>query len=222
MKDFLDLYKKTNSLHHAYFFVGDVSVINTELLDFFNKKLKFQTASNPDFKKLNFENFTIDEAREIRQFSESRNISGDKMVFLVSFESISHEAQNSLLKVLEEPAADTFFFFISPQDNLLPTLKSRMQIYKDEPKEAKDTEDILRLNFKQRIERIKEITESISDEEETKQSAIDFVNVVEREFYKNGVKNNYRALTMCSNAREALLQRGAPIKMILENLVLSI
>lgn len=222
MENFFNKIKTIDSLHHAYFFIGDVLETKEKLLNFFDKKLKIQILGNPDFKVLDFQNLSIEEARTIKDDSEKMSFSG-KMIFLVSFESISLEAQNSLLKVLEEPASDTYFFLVSPQDTLLPTLKSRIQIVKSEKLKVENNSDsILKLNFKERLDRVKEIVESISDEDSTKQSAIDFVNNIESELYKNDLKDVSLKLNACAKAREYLLDRGAPIKMILENLVLSI
>mgnify|MGYP000885803646 CR=1 FL=1 len=145
------------------------------------------------------------------------------MIFLVSFESISIEAQNSLLKTLEEPTENTHFFFLCPQDNLLPTLKSRMLVVKSEKSKVEsDAESILKLALRERLDRVKEIAESISDEESTKQEAVRLVDQIESELYRNGTQVNKDLLVACQKARMYLLDRGAPIKMILENLVLSV
>lgn len=222
MENFFNITRKVEDLHHAYFFVGNLNEIKNELLNFFDTKLKVKIHGNPDFKILNFENLSVDDAKNIREASEKRNFADD-MFFLVCFESISIEAQNSLLKTFEEPTEKTHFFFVSPQDNLLPTLKSRMVMVKGgESKVDSDTESILKLGIRERLERVKEITESISDEDSTKQEAIRFVNQVESEIYNKGVTEARNSLQACQDARVYLLDRGAPIKMILENLVLSI
>ncbi|MFZ2522977.1 MAG: hypothetical protein WAW92_01165, partial [Minisyncoccia bacterium] len=201
---------------------GDVSETKEKLLRFFEKNLKIEIHANPDFKVYEFKNMSVEDAGGIRESSEKKSFNG-LMVFIVSFESISHEAQNSLLKTLEEPTPDTIFFFISPQDNLLPTLKSRMHVVKSEELKIENSFDsIFKLNLKERLERVKEIVEAISDEDSTKQEAINFVNNIESELYKAGLKENSEKLVACQNARIYLLDRGAPVKMILENLVLSI
>lgn len=229
-----DEIKEVEDLHHAYFFVGDQEGVKKEILNFLDQKLKVRKSGNPDFNILNFENLSVDEARGIREASEKKNYS-ERMFFIISFESISHEAQNSLLKVVEEPTKNTHFIFISPQDNLLPTLKSRMEIVKSLKftplqnsnfasgfKVENDAESILKLNLKQRLERVKEIVEAISDEDSTKQEAIDFVNQVEDELYILGPEKARSGLDLCQKSRVYLLDRGAPVKMILENLVLNI
>jgi hypothetical protein len=52
---------------------------------------------------------------------------GNKKVAVISFHRINHEAQNAMLKLIEEPRADTSFIFITTQkENILPTVLSRM------------------------------------------------------------------------------------------------
>lgn len=222
MEKFLDVYKKTNDLHHATFFVGDIEYIKNIVTDFLNRELKYKTNGNPDFKKINYKSLSIQDAREIINSSERKSVNG-KMIFLISFDFISLEAQNSLLKVIEEPTKDTYFFFISPQDNLIETLKSRMQVYRDDSEETNIKEkSIIDMNMKDRLGVVKEIVDSIADEDSTKQDAIGLVNKIEKELYKNGTSKNAQSLSACAKAREALFDRGAPVKMILENLVLTI
>jgi ribosomal protein L31E len=78
------------------------------------------------------------------------------------------------------------------------------------------------MDLKERLEVVKEITEAIKDEEKTKQDAITFLNTIEKELYKGGVEKNYEKLKVCEETRASLYDRGAPVKIILENLVLSI
>ncbi len=213
----------SKNLHHAYFLVGEVEGIFSELKDFLENEVLVKTSGNPDFWHGKFDNFSIDDARDVVEKSLQKDFSGGKKIFIIQTDFITGEAQNSLLKVFEEPTLGTHFFIISPQDILLPTLRSRMQVIKNETtkKEIKE-ESIIGMNLKQRLEEVKKITEAISDEEATKQEAVSFLDKIEKELYKNGVDKSERELEVCLKTREALFDRGAPIKMILENLVLSI
>ncbi len=54
-----------------------------------------------------------------------------KVVIVKTVEELSFEAQNALLKIVEEPPARTTFFFISQDENgVIPTLLSRLRIIK--------------------------------------------------------------------------------------------
>ena len=241
MQFLIDSYKKTKNLHHAYFIVGNKNDIFSNLIFFLESDVGLEISGNPDFWTGKFDNLTIDEARFISESSQKKSFKtnlatelSNKRIFVIITDFISHEAQNSLLKVFEEPTDGTHFFIISPQDNLLPTLRSRMQVIKSENvkvKGEKMSKTVLDMSLKERLERVKKIIESIngaksnevgSSDEVTKQDAISFVNSVEEEIYKRGVEISYASLKICSDARLSLLDRGAPIKMILENLVLNI
>lgn len=221
MQEIFDQYKKTKNLYHAYFLVGDAVEIFSKLQNFLEKEVGIKTSGNPDFWSGSFDNFTIDHARGISESSERKDFEGNKKIFIIQTNTINHEAQNSLLKVFEEPTIGTHFFIISPQDILLPTLRSRMQVVFTGGVEE-NFDSILKLNLKERLDQVKEITDGISDEEKTKQDAINFLNQIESELYKKGVEKSHGSLKVCELSRKSLYDRGAPVKMILENLVLSI
>ncbi|TSC70941.1 MAG: Uncharacterized protein CEO12_66 [Parcubacteria group bacterium Gr01-1014_46] len=222
MSHILELYKNSDSLHHAYYFVEHkVEEAVHKLKEFLEKKFSIKTTGNPDFFHRKYENFTIDDARGITQGESRKDFSGGRKIFIIEANFITEEAQNALLKVFEEPTAGTHFFIISPQDILLPTLRSRMQVFVSETLNSV-SKTFLDMNLKERLEAVKEITEGIKDEEMTKQDAISLLNQIEKELYEKGVEKFSAELKACESARDSLYDRGAPIKIILENLVLSI
>lgn len=217
------MYKNSESLHHAYYFVEHKLEQGVHMLkEFLEETLGIKTSGNPDFSHIKYENFTIDHARSLISGGGMKDFSGGKKIFIIETDFITEEAQNALLKIFEEPTPGTHFFIISPQDVLLPTLRSRMQVFVGEVGTNKISKSVLDMNLKERLEVVKEITEGIKDEEKTKQDAISFLNSIEKELYKDGVEKNYEKLKVCEETRVALLDRGAPVKIILENLVLSI
>lgn len=223
MYSFVEMYKHSDSLHHAYYFVEHKLEDGVKKLkEFLEETFGIKTTGNPDFSHRKYENFTIDDARSLTLGEGMKDFSGGKKIFIIETDFITEEAQNALLKVFEEPTEGTHFFIISPQEVLLPTLRSRMQVYIGEEAKGKTKEKILGLNLKERLDLVKEITEGIKDEEKTKQDAISFLNGVERELYEDGVEKNFEKLKVCESTREALYDRGAPVKIILENLMLSI
>ncbi len=225
MDKFLGLHTDGTKLHHAYFFVGNVEEVSDKLLGFFENKFRIKIKGNPDFKYLKFETLSIGDAREITEASQRKSFDREKMIFVLVFEAITTEAQNSFLKVLEEPTKDTHFFLVSSHDSLLPTLRSRLQVIKCESMKVGEegvSRTVLNTSLKERLERVKALVESISDEEGTKQDAFDLINQFELEIYNKGAEKYKKELEVCQKTRESLLQRGAPVKMILENLVLSI
>src|SRR3989344_4999324 len=90
-----------NSLHHAYLIEGDREKIVPEILEFL-KSLGIEKG-NPDFFHIELDSFKIDDARNLKSYATEKGFSMDKKVFLISANSFLLEAQNSLLKLFEEP-----------------------------------------------------------------------------------------------------------------------
>jgi hypothetical protein len=75
---------------------------------------------------------TVDEARKIRSLATRRqaNPTGPGRFFIISTETLRDEAQNALLKIIEEPVPDTYFLLVIKSEQLiLPTLRSRLQVF---------------------------------------------------------------------------------------------
>jgi len=219
----------SKELHHAYYFIEHkTEEIVEKLRHFLENVVHFKTTGNPDFYHGKFETLTIDDARTITELSGRKSFNylearlPSRRIYIIEADFVTEEAQNSLLKVFEEPTSGTHFFIISPQEILLPTLRSRMMVIEGESQKSVKEENILRLPLNERLAKVKEITEGISNEEKTKQDAIILLNQVEVELYEKGVEKSSGALKVCESARASLYDRGAPIKMILENLMLSI
>ena len=70
----------------------------------------------------------IDQVRELNNFYHETNVIENlpKFIIIDSADDLNLNSSNSLLKILEEPKANTYFFLISHQPSaLLPTIKSR-------------------------------------------------------------------------------------------------
>lgn len=84
----------------------------------------------------------IEDVREIQKKLFLQPIkSKEKATVIQSFEGITIEAQNALLKILEEPPANTIIFItLAQKEMVLPTILSRCQIIelKDEVKLSKE------------------------------------------------------------------------------------
>ena len=82
-----------------------------------------------DEKTKKLKNFiVIDQIRKINQFCSETSIIEDipKFILIDCADDMNINASNSLLKILEEPKLNTYFFLISHQpSSLLPTIKSR-------------------------------------------------------------------------------------------------
>lgn len=80
---------------------------------------------------------SIDECRELPGELALHPITADKRLAVIwTANKLSTEASNSLLKLTEEPPKHGFVLFVTEEDSLLPTIKSRVwSIYIDVPEE---------------------------------------------------------------------------------------
>jgi len=82
----------------------------------------------------------IDMIRKAEDFFRQTPAEGkDKFVIIDSADDLNLNAANALLKILEEPTANTYLFLISHTLNsLLPTIRSRCRIVKFKPLKTKE------------------------------------------------------------------------------------
>lgn len=135
---------KNNTLSHSYLFVGQEGIgkkifakefakmvlcLDKNSCDKCSSCIKFNSGNNPDFLLLEPDGNSIKIA-QIRQMQEDvyeKPIASNKKVFIINdSEKMTEEAQNSLLKTLEEPPEYIMIILIASNENkLLNTIKSR-------------------------------------------------------------------------------------------------
>lgn len=218
--------------HHAYALVGGDD-IHAELVKALEKKHKIKRAGNPDFFDRRYEVFAIDDARELKSLAETRPATPDgKKIFVLMMDGITVEAQNALLKLLEEPGEYAHFFLILPSAHLLiPTMKSRMRIVGSGASggtgrvvyDMAPVNEFLAAPVAKRLDIIKKLMEEIAKEKKTKQDAIDFLNALEEAVHARAASGGEQALRKSAAGLEAILLAGkyatdrAPsMKMLLE------
>ena len=82
---------------------------------------------SPDLFTQEYRQLTIDDARALSERAALRPLSNARRVFVIAAATLTSEAQNALLKTLEDPPANAFFLLIVPSPHmLLLTLRSRL------------------------------------------------------------------------------------------------
>ncbi|NTW71027.1 MAG: DNA polymerase III subunit delta' [Eubacteriaceae bacterium] len=98
---------------------------------------KIESGNHPDFHEIRpeDENIKIQQIRDMQKSMMIKPYEGDKKVYLVnSCESMGVPAQNSLLKILEEPSGSTMVILVAnSKKSILPTILSRCQILNFNP-----------------------------------------------------------------------------------------
>ena len=144
-KELLKQIINTNNIAHSYMFVGKESTgkflfakeFAKAILCINEKKpcnvckscIEFNTHNNPDFNILEPEgnSIKIDQIRELTKKVYEKPVVSSRKVYIINDSNyMTKEAQNSLLKTLEEPPEYVTIILITSNDNLfLLTIKSR-------------------------------------------------------------------------------------------------
>lgn len=101
---------------HAYLIVGG------------NPQEKLSDLFDTNWSKLDFSAENIEEIRDIVQFT-TLSVTGNTLVQIYNLEKATLEAQNTLLKTLEEPQDNLKFAIITRDaENIIETIRSRCQL----------------------------------------------------------------------------------------------
>ena len=224
----LNLSIKNNFLHHAYCILGNTKDVVNELEKFFLKELNFPIKDNPDFWYGEFDVMDIEDSRSIKGSHQNKPIAGDKKIFLVSANFITEKAQNAMLKLFEEPRGDTHFFLVLPSlNNIIPTFSSRFFIIdtNETGNSIINSKQFLKMPTGERMEAVKKLCGSISDEEESKIEVIKFINSLETELKKDinflkAEKDILKIFEEIEKIRQYAGEQSPSLKMLLEHLSL--
>lgn len=127
----LKQYINTCNLHHAYLLEGGREDVE-DLVDFLNIENIIEKNS-PDLSVSSHDSLLVEDSWNLRRAQSENPSVGDKKVFVISAEIFTDEAQNALLKILEEPSGSSVFFLIARHpDRLFKTVLSRV-IYLKKP-----------------------------------------------------------------------------------------
>ena len=150
IKQELEQIIKLNKLSHSYLFVGTEGIGKKQIAKEFAKMilclgeekycnsckscLEFDTNNNPDFTLIEPDgaSIKIEQIRQMqRKIIEAPIISNKKVYIIDNADLMTKEAQNCLLKTLEEPPEFVTIILIgSKESEFLSTIKSRCMIIK--------------------------------------------------------------------------------------------
>lgn len=195
--------------HHAYYIEGPLAAFGA-----------YKERVRP-FYAQEYERFGIEEARALITAASLKNFK--ETVFLVAAAAMTTEAQQALLKLLEEPQEGTTFVIMVSHGVLLPTVKSRMLPYPivlEVDTNLKDAKKFLSLSGKERSDFIAKL---LKDDEGTKERVREFVNALEAELHKRvGEPKAREALADIAMVRDYLRDRSPSLKMLLEHLAIGL
>ena len=143
-KEILEKSIKSNKISHSYIFWGIEGIGKKLIAKTFAKNIlcieqtenckcksciEFESNNNPDFELIEPEGgkVKIEQIRNMQKKVAEKPIISNKKVYIIdNADTMTTEAQNCLLKTLEEPPEYiTIILICSNEDNLLSTIKSR-------------------------------------------------------------------------------------------------
>src|SRR3989338_10737101 len=80
-------------LHHAYLIEGERRSVHLALNRFFENELKLKIRGNPDLLFAEYDTFTIDEARALKDWQSKRPAVGEQKIFFFSLKKTTHQTQ---------------------------------------------------------------------------------------------------------------------------------
>lgn len=166
-KNILERTIELNKISHSYIFWGTEGIGKKVIAKEFSKKIlclqehnnncdcksciEFDSNNNPDFQLLepNDGKIKIEQIREMQRKVAEKPIISDKKVYVIdNADTMTTEAQNCLLKTLEEPPEYiTIILICSNEDNLLSTIKSRCTRMHFEPINDEEVKKYINLEF---------------------------------------------------------------------------
>jgi len=225
-----------NNLYHAYLIEGTQKEILPEILEFM-KILKIKTSGNPDFYHINVDSFKIDDARNLKSLEYQKSfLDKEKKIFLISANNFLLEAQNTLLKIFEEPIENTHFFILVPNvDILLKTFVSRFYLIRTKAgleNEMKEAEKFIMMSIKNRIDFIKKLIIKSDDDlviglnllDSPRIKSLKFLNALEIILHNKFLqeKSNGSYFQQIFKVREFINQPGSSLKSLMESIALVI
>lgn len=168
MDSHLDIFLSQDPLPHASVVLGRFDDLEDILRSALMARLgeEMLRADNPDLIWRRYESLGIDESRELKEIDSRKSLS-DWRIFVLGIGAITPEAQNSLLKILEEPQVGTHFILvISDRSMLLPTVLSRCQVVEGVIGEKKEGGDLAKTFLTHGHAKRKKIVEDLVKEYE--------------------------------------------------------
>jgi DNA polymerase III delta prime subunit len=193
-----------------------------------------ETLGNPDLVHIHLDTFRRDDALELRSFGSQKSFSAGKKIFIVSTNSFLAEAQNTLLKMFEEPRENMHFFLVMPDINsLLKTVISRffvIRLEKQKKEESADALKFLKMSPRDRVEFMKELLAEPEDDEEAgasdsvRSKALNFLNSLESALHNKIADKNFPVACFehILKVRKYLRMPGSSAKTMMESVALII
>ena len=216
-----------NLTHHSYIFVSSspdksLSVLSTKL-----------SQTMPGYTVLPFVISRIN-IKDVRMLSEYAYGSAPQ-ILLVATDDILPEAQQALLKTLEEPGAQTKIVFIMPHfTHLLPTIISRVEVLYDESENTnsvyeEEMQKFIKSDVPGRLKWVEKFIKDNEDHDTTRSIAKRYVDALTQilinKINKSSLSKDPKSVVVLEDLEYAssnLLTRGSSVKIIFEHIAITL
>lgn len=210
-------------LHHAYIISGSAERGSTEVAEMLERR-GVEVKGNGDVLMLTLSELSVDDARMVSSFASLNSI-GEHKYIILSFSRATGEAQNALLKILEEaPGNSIFFLCVDAAGHLLPTLRSRaVVVYASEAgidkEETEEAREFLKESYEKRLARVERMGAYISKTQD-RAPVRAFAAALIREAHQ--AHPGPKTLRDLLDAERYLRLQGSSVKSILGHLAVSL
>ncbi|MEN9649465.1 MAG: hypothetical protein RL094_432 [Candidatus Parcubacteria bacterium] len=221
-------------LHHTYIVVGPRETAVVSVVDFLRDSFSLEH-SYPDMWVKSYDSVGVDDTEEIASVHQRRPIGTNKKFIIFETSQITQQAQNSLLKMLEEPSAETHFFIVIPSVvMLLPTILSRVHVVTLDETDATSSQtsevaEFLASSMGSRVAFVAGLLADYDKENITKEDIYSFVNGVEQMVHEEMLKKSSKdgaygeaqqALAAVAHVQTYIRDTASSLKLLLEYLAL--
>src|SRR3989338_1310581 len=219
----LEHFSDINKLNHAYYVIGNPRV-NAQI---FSEHFKSICDDTYIVETHIFNRLKLEDAHVVRARAHEHG----KSIVIIATSFAQHEAQNSLLKAIEEPTIGTHYIFCVPtRDTFFQTIQSRCVIIsqsdsdKNISSEGKiNLGDFLSLSYQERLDLIKKESKDKDEDGWTHEDILTLIHQLEEYFHKThsvgSMQDTFRVL---ETMRGYLVSPSASIGMIMDMIALSV
>lgn len=168
---------------------------------------------------------SIDNARSIKTEASLREAGDTPRILYIGADEISRDAEQSLLKLLEEPPVNTRILLVTQQIKLLPTILSRVVDLGHAP-ESIAAPSMLAMKVVDRLAYIQKLTKDSDNTEvsrrEIKKELTSLIAYYKKRAHEANDELETRKLKDLEDITIAIETKGAPVKMLLEHLAVTL
>lgn len=213
-------------LHHAYIVEGGISareIVLAEVAQILDIDIHGQ-----DFFVIESAMFGVDDATRAVDINSRKAFSGGKKAVCIIADIFSGQAQNALLKTLEEPTPGTHFFILTSSASVfLPTILSRVHVVTGKSDAVVlppvfDVSGFLKASSAKRIAMVKEIMKEKEDEKIADRDIFMFLNELEKTSYTHtkGKSEELRVASVFTKVQDYIRDTSSSKKLLLEYVAL--